>query len=111
MTKPKFSIRRSPQTIALLDALLENPSQWRYGYDLSRDTGLASGTLYPILMRLSERGVLEARWEEVHELGRPPRHVYRLTAAGRERARELLASERPVNRRRSRKLRAVWERS
>lgn len=108
---PNFSIRRSPQTIALLEALLVRPSDWRYGYDLSRDTGLASGTLYPILMRLSERGVLEARWEEVHELGRPPRHVYRLTAAGRERARELLSSERGVKRGRARKFRAAWERS
>lgn len=110
MSNPRLSIRRSPQTIALLDALLQRPSEWRYGYDLSRDTGLASGTLYPILIRLSERGVLEARWEEVHELGRPPRHVYRLTAAGRERAREILASESPAKTGRS-KLRPAWERS
>ena len=107
MARQKLSIRRSPQTIALLDAFLKKPSEWRYGYDLSLETGLASGTLYPILIRLSDRGVLEARWEEVHELGRPPRHVYRLTGAGREFARELVSSGPPVK---SRKLRAAWER-
>ena len=50
-------------------------------------TGLKSGTLYPILMRLKERGWLETRWEVV-ENGKPPRHMYRLTPDGLELARE-----------------------
>jgi PadR family transcriptional regulator, regulatory protein PadR len=33
-------------------------------------------------MRLSEQGLLEARWEEAVRPGLPPRHVYRLTARG-----------------------------
>src|ERR1700744_4642932 len=72
----------SDQTLALINVLLEQPRKWRHGYDLSRDTGLKSGTLYPILMRLCERGLLESKWEESTEPGRPPRHMYKLTTAG-----------------------------
>ena len=72
----------SPQTLRLFGALLKEPATWRYGYDLSRETGLASGTLYPILMRLSEQGLLEAGWEPSDQPGRPPRHTYRLTGDG-----------------------------
>jgi DNA-binding PadR family transcriptional regulator len=73
------SRKHSQQTRAVLDELASEPSRDRYGYDLAQATGLASGTLYPILMRLEERGFLDARWELSD--GRP-RHVYRLTAAG-----------------------------
>jgi PadR family transcriptional regulator PadR len=69
----------SRQTRAVLAELLADPAVGRYGFELARATGLASGTLYPILMRLEERGLLAARWEFAE--GRP-RHVYRLTAAG-----------------------------
>lgn len=72
----------SPQTLQLFSALLKDPSAWRYGYDLSRETGLASGTLYPILIRLSEQALLEAGWEPSDQPGRPPRHTYRLTGDG-----------------------------
>ncbi|OJU10254.1 MAG: PadR family transcriptional regulator [Caulobacterales bacterium 68-7] len=72
----------SPQTRRLLAALLEQPQAWRHGYDLSKLTGLKSGTLYPILMRLSEQGLVEAEWREPLRVGRPARHVYRLTTSG-----------------------------
>jgi PadR family transcriptional regulator, regulatory protein PadR len=78
----------SRQTRALLAVLLGRPRSWRHGYDLSQETGLQSGTLYPLLMRLSEQGLLEHRWQDAERLGRPPRHVYRLTAAGVVLARE-----------------------
>src|SRR6266481_5427871 len=70
------------QTRALLAALLDRSQTWRHGYDLSKETGLRSGTLYPLLMRLSEQGLLESRWQETERPGLPPRHVYRLTASG-----------------------------
>jgi PadR family transcriptional regulator PadR len=72
----------SRQTRALLAAFLDRSQIWRHGYDLSKETGLRSGTLYPLLMRLSEQGLLESRWQEAERLGLPPRHVYRLTARG-----------------------------
>jgi PadR family transcriptional regulator PadR len=74
-------VRLSAQTLQVLEDFLEEPEQWRYGYDISRKTGLKSGTLYPILMRLAERALLETSWETA-EAGKPPRHLYRLTADG-----------------------------
>jgi len=71
----------SRQTLQVLDAFLEAPRDWKYGYDISRNTGLKSGTLYPILMRLADRKLLETSWETV-EPGKPPRHLYRLTPDG-----------------------------
>lgn len=73
----------------MLRVLAAEPAVWRHGYDLSRDTGLKAGTLYPILMRLEDRGQLEARWEDSPQPGRPARHLYRLTAAGLAVAAEL----------------------
>jgi DNA-binding PadR family transcriptional regulator len=84
-------LRLSPQTIQVLGVFLQAPKGWRYGYDISRDTGLKSGTLYPILMRLADGGLLETRWETT-EAGKPPRHTYRLTPEGLRAVRELLRS-------------------
>jgi PadR family transcriptional regulator PadR len=78
----------SRQTLALLAALMEQPRTWHHGYELSKRTGLKSGTLYPILMRLSDQGFLNSRWKDAERPGRPPRHVYRLTATGLALARE-----------------------
>lgn len=72
----------SPQTAAVLLALATHPSQWRYGYDLCLELDLKAGTLYPILMRLADRGFLETAWEKNAPHGRPPRHLYRLTGEG-----------------------------
>ena len=54
-----MKLRLSPQTLQVLDAFLQAPKDWKYGYDISRNSGLKSGTLYPILMRLAERKLLE----------------------------------------------------
>ncbi len=58
------------------------PRTWQHGYELSRQTGLKSGTLYPLLIRLNDQRLLESRWEPPEHPGRPPRHAYRLTANG-----------------------------
>lgn len=76
--------RPSAQTVTVLNALAARPSDWRYGYDLSLEIGLRSGSLYPILVRLAERGLLESQWETDLTRGRPPRHLYRLTELGLE---------------------------
>jgi PadR family transcriptional regulator PadR len=82
----------SAQTLSVLAALCEEPSQWRHGYALARQTELKSGTLYPILIRLADRGLVEACWQEEPAPGRPRRHLYRLTAAGLASAAGALAS-------------------
>lgn len=79
MTNPR---RPSAQTAAVLFALAEDPTAWRYGYDLCQQTGLKAGSMYPILMRLADRGLLETMWESDAPAGRPPRHLYRLTGPG-----------------------------
>jgi PadR family transcriptional regulator, regulatory protein PadR len=83
-------LRVSAQTLNLLQALLVPPGEWHHGYALSQATGLASGTLYPILMRLEKSQWLETKWEQPGKAGRPPRHLYRLTAEAKAWAREEL---------------------
>ena len=74
--------RPSKQMLILLGALSACTQQWRHGYDLMKQTGLFSGTLYPLLMRMTDQGLVEAEWREPEQLGRPARHAYRLTSAG-----------------------------
>jgi len=88
-----MKLRLSPQTLLVMDAFLEHADEWKYGYDLSRVTGLKSGTLYPILMRMAERKLLETEWEAAAEAGKPPRHMYRFTPEGLRFARASVASQ------------------
>ncbi|GAA1612116.1 PadR family transcriptional regulator [Actinoplanes couchii] len=86
-------MRITVPTARILAALLADPGADRYGLDLMQATGLASGSLYPILHRLQDAGWVEARWEEIDpaEQGRPARRFYRLTADGAVSARQALA--------------------
>jgi DNA-binding PadR family transcriptional regulator len=72
----------------VLESLSLRPSEWRHGYDLCKITGLRSGTLYPLLIRLHEQGLLEAEWQVPEKPGKPARHAYRLTDAGLALARQ-----------------------
>lgn len=85
----------SVQTLSVLAALCAEPAEWRHGYAIAKDTGLKSGSLYPILIRLADRGLVEARWEEEQPAGRPRRHLYRLTPGGLAAARAALAEQAP----------------
>jgi hypothetical protein len=81
---------------ALLAAMMTDPAAWRHGYELMKDTGLSSGTLYPLMMRMTEKGLVEAEWRDPSQPGRPARHVYRLTAAGIALARSQEAGGEPT---------------
>jgi PadR family transcriptional regulator, regulatory protein PadR len=93
----------SPQAVSVLKALGAEPARWRYGYDLATEVHLKSGSLYPILVRLADRGLLETSWEPSVDF-RPPRHMYRLTGAGRDFVAALTAASvhgkvaKPLNR-------------
>jgi len=91
----------SPQATRVLRALAADPARWRYGYDLATEVHLKSGSLYPILIRLADRELLETSWEQGPP-GRPARHLYRLTPTGREyvAALDVARVERSVPRRR-----------
>jgi DNA-binding PadR family transcriptional regulator len=73
----------SGPAVAVLRAIAEGAT---YGFDVMDVTGLASGTVYPILSRAEKRGLVEARWERAADHrreGRPARKYYNLTAEGR----------------------------
>ena len=78
--------------MAVISALSGQASVWSHGYDLCRTLDLKAGTVYPILLRLAERGLVETAWEENAPQGRPARHLYRLSSAGAAFATELSAT-------------------
>jgi DNA-binding PadR family transcriptional regulator len=88
--------RRTKATTTVLETLATEPGRWWHGYDLLTRTGLQSGSLYPILIRLRDHGLLDAKWEHDAPPGRPPRHLYRLTASGLAFAHEGVAVRRPL---------------
>jgi PadR family transcriptional regulator len=86
--------RMTLQTQLVLRALLQEPAREQYGLELCAETGLPSGTVYPIVARLEQAGWLASRWEDPNEHiteGRPRRRYYRLTDGGAEQARTALA--------------------
>ncbi len=87
-------VRITTTVARVLRQFLDEPSAPRYGFDLMRATGLASGKLYVILARLQQAGWLTSVQEEIDPVsaGRPARRLYRLTADGAARARIELAA-------------------
>jgi PadR family transcriptional regulator PadR len=87
--------RMTSSVLKVVAALLAagSASAERYGLQLMHDTGLPSGTLYPILVRLERAGWVQSRWEEADPVaeGRPQRRYYRLTADGAVEARREVA--------------------
>jgi len=87
------TLRMTLPTQLVLGELIADPTRRIHGFELCAATGLLSGTVYPILLRLEERGWLESQWEEpeVHvPAGRPRRRYYRLTEDGAAGARTAL---------------------
>ena len=84
----------SLQTLRVLEAFLENPAGELAGADVQKRSKLASGTLYPILLRLESAGWFVSRWESIDpaHMGRPRRRLYRLTPSGLSRASEVFSS-------------------
>jgi DNA-binding PadR family transcriptional regulator len=90
------AFRLTVPTQLVLSVLLEDPSQERYGLEISNAAGLARGTVHPILARLEGMGWTESHWEDVDVVvaGRPARRYYRLTGEGVDAARSALARAR-----------------
>lgn len=87
-------VRMSLQTLRVLEAFLENPTVPLSGAEVHQRCGIASGTLYPILIRLESAGWFVSQWEatDPSSLGRPRRRLYRITSTGLGRASEVFAS-------------------
>lgn len=79
--------------MSVLHALESEQGGWSHGYDLCRELELKAGTVYPILIRLAERGLVDTAWEQEPPQGRPARHLYRLSATGAEYLVELRATQ------------------
>jgi PadR family transcriptional regulator, regulatory protein PadR len=84
--------RPSAQTTVVVLALADKPTAWRHGNELCQQLDLNPGSMYPILMWLADRGLLETTWDTDVPAGRPPRHLYRLTGSGRALAADLAAA-------------------
>lgn len=85
-------------TLKVLSALLSSPLDELSGAEIGRTSKLASGTLYPILLRLEGAGWLQSRWEreDPSELGRPRRRFYRVTALGARKAKAAISDLQPM---------------
>lgn len=77
-------------TRRVLEILLADPNQERYGLELSKQAGIAHGTMYGILLRLEDWGWLQNRLVYESGLAAPPRRYYRLTDRGAQQARATL---------------------
>lgn len=84
--------KHSVPTQQVFAEMMDSPSEETYGFALVKATGLASGSVYPILRRLEDHGWITAREEVIDPTARRPRHrvYYRLTADGRRVAREAV---------------------
>jgi PadR family transcriptional regulator, regulatory protein PadR len=82
--------RRTTSTSTVLAVLVDAAGEGVYGYDVMKSTGLGSGTLYPILGRLTDEGWLRTEVVDSEIAGRPPRRLYFLTAIGNREARNYL---------------------
>lgn len=93
MGRNEGKVRISLQTLHVLEAFLDDPTESLAGADVQKRCGLPSGTLYPILLRLESAGWFASRWENVDpsSAGRPRRRLYRLTSTGLSRASEIFA--------------------
>jgi PadR family transcriptional regulator, regulatory protein PadR len=84
----------TPKMALVLKVFLEDPNQPRYGFELMKLTGLASGSLYPMLARLEGAGWLTRGKEDIdpHAAGRPARTNYTITGDAASAARVRLAA-------------------
>lgn len=81
-------MRLTLPTATVLSALVHGHA---YGFEILDVTGLRPGTVYPVLRRLEEEGVVRSSWEDAavaRAEGRPSRRNYRLTPEGRRLADE-----------------------
>ncbi len=75
-------MRLTLPTATVLTALVHGH---RHGFEILDVTGLRAGTVYPILRRLEENGLVVSSWEDAAAAraeGRPARRNYRLTGEG-----------------------------
>jgi len=90
-----------PMGYATLQILQAIAAGYVYGFDIMDATGLPSGTVYPILSKLEESGLVKSRWEDpriAKREKRPARRSYVITGDGREAVNETLRRYKKLHR-------------
>lgn len=95
LDKMRLELRRGVLVLAVLASL----KQPHYGYSLRKqlqDGGIDidEGTLYPLIRRLAEQGLLESEWQQAE--GRERRY-YRLSDTGKRMLEQLTEEWRNLN--------------
>ena len=74
-------MRISATGLKVLKAFMYKTGSSLHGYELMQQAEVASGTLYPLLMRFEEAGLLSSRWEQAEPdaSGRPHQQLYQLS--------------------------------
>jgi PadR family transcriptional regulator PadR len=87
-------IRMTSTTVDVLGVLYKHQDDV-YGLRIAKETGLATGTIYPILARLERAGWVGSYWDsdDDPEVRGSRKRYYRLTQRGREQAKEVLEAK------------------
>src|SRR5260370_4337146 len=96
----KYALKMTGPVQQVLRAMLEDPAVPRYGLQISKQAGLETGTLYPVIARLERVGWVGSSWEDPDlsiSDGRPRRRHHQLTKDGAQQPRLALA-ESPTTR-------------
>src|SRR5260370_33033969 len=93
-TRDMHDLDITPKMATIVKVFLEDPDQPRYGFELMKLTGMASGSLYPMLARLEAAGWLARGRADIdpRAAGRPARTNYMITRAAASTARVQLAA-------------------
>jgi PadR family transcriptional regulator, regulatory protein PadR len=90
-------VRMTYALVQVAAALMSDTNGRHWGYGLSKQSGVRSGVMYPILQRMLDEGWLTDGWEDQVHVGRakrPPRRYYELTDAGKTALGAMLAQAR-----------------
>lgn len=89
-------MRRTHALIQVAMALMADAEGRHWGYELSKQSGVRSGVMYPTLQRMLDQGWLSDGWEmsQGGKSGRPPRRYYELTDRGKTALGALIAEAR-----------------
>ena len=93
---PQNRVNLTYPTAMVLQSLANG---YHYGFDILDGTGLPSGTVYPILRRLDDEGLVESKWEKTEiarRENRPPRRYYEITKWGEKTLADALKRFRAV---------------
>jgi PadR family transcriptional regulator, regulatory protein PadR len=88
-------IRMTIPTQVILSTFANRPLERLSGADIFKCTGIGSGTIYPVLIRLEKAGWLKSEKEDIDpkEAGRPARTFYRFTPQGAHQFKHFIASK------------------